>query len=148
MYAASERSPFTPHTITDSDRLYAEIDKARTDGYAVVEQQLQIGVRGIAVPLKDRRGRAVAALSMSIPMAGESTAQALERVLSDPQPAARIEMQFRAGMKVRHSAWGDGIVLTSRIQDNDETVDVVFESVGIKRLAASLANLTILKDQR
>jgi DNA helicase-2/ATP-dependent DNA helicase PcrA len=42
-------------------------------------------------------------------------------------------------------SWGEGIVLNSRLQDNDETVDVVFESVGIKRLAASLANLTILK---
>jgi IclR family pca regulon transcriptional regulator len=86
--ASCALTPFTPHTITDSDRLYAEIDKARTDGYAVVEQQLQIGVRGIAVPLKDRRGKAVAALSMSIPMAGESTAQALERVLPVLQETA------------------------------------------------------------
>jgi NADPH:quinone reductase-like Zn-dependent oxidoreductase len=30
------------------------------------------------------------------------------------------------------------------MQDGDEIVDVVFESVGIKRLAASLANLEIL----
>ena len=42
-------------------------------------------------------------------------------------------------------AIGGGIVLDSRIQDDDEIVDVVFESVGIKRLAASLANLTIIK---
>jgi DNA helicase-2/ATP-dependent DNA helicase PcrA len=47
-------------------------------------------------------------------------------------------------MKVRHSAWGDGIVLNSKIQGDDETVDVVFESVGIKRLAASLANLKVV----
>jgi DNA helicase-2/ATP-dependent DNA helicase PcrA len=48
-------------------------------------------------------------------------------------------------MRVRHSIWGEGIVLNSKIQDSDETVDVVFESVGIKRLAASLANLSILR---
>jgi DNA helicase-2/ATP-dependent DNA helicase PcrA len=47
-------------------------------------------------------------------------------------------------MRIRHSVWGDGMVLDSRIQDGDETVDVVFESVGIKRLVASLANLEIL----
>ena len=40
--------------------------------------------------------------------------------------------------------WGDGIILDSKMQDGDEIVDVVFESVGIKRLAASLANLTII----
>jgi DNA helicase-2/ATP-dependent DNA helicase PcrA len=56
-----------------------------------------------------------------------------------------VEPFFRAGMRVQHPTWGEGIVLNSRLQDNDETVDVVFESVGIKRLAASLANLTILK---
>ncbi len=58
--------------------------------------------------------------------------------------ASVSEARFRAGMRVRHTTWGEGIVLNSRLQDNDETVDVVFESVGIKRLAASLANLTIL----
>jgi len=64
---------------------------------------------------------------------------------SDMASATLQEAQFRAGMRVQHSRWGEGIVLNSRLQDNDETVDVVFESVGIKRLAASLANLTIMK---
>jgi DNA helicase-2/ATP-dependent DNA helicase PcrA len=48
-------------------------------------------------------------------------------------------------MRVKHPIWNDGIVLDSRMQDDDEIVDVVFESVGIKRLAASLANLTVVK---
>jgi DNA helicase-2/ATP-dependent DNA helicase PcrA len=51
-------------------------------------------------------------------------------------------------MRVKHPTWGEGIVLNSRLQDNDETVNVVFESVGIKRLAASLANLSILKSEK
>jgi DNA helicase-2/ATP-dependent DNA helicase PcrA len=67
---------------------------------------------------------------------------------SEPISATLPEAKFRAGMRVRHPSWGEGIVLNSRLQDNDETVDVVFESVGIKRLAASLANLTILKSER
>jgi len=61
-----------------------------------------------------------------------------------PQSASVLEAKYRAGTRVHHPVWEDGIVLTSRIQDGDEIVDVVFESVGIKRLAASLANLTIL----
>jgi DNA helicase II / ATP-dependent DNA helicase PcrA len=63
---------------------------------------------------------------------------------SRPQAAPVMESRFRAGTHVRHAVWGEGIVLDSRIQDNDEIVDVVFEAVGIKRLAASLANLKIL----
>jgi DNA helicase-2/ATP-dependent DNA helicase PcrA len=63
---------------------------------------------------------------------------------SRPQAASVIEIKFRAGTHVRHPVWGEGIVLDSRIQDDDEIVDVVFESVGIKRLSASLANLKII----
>jgi DNA helicase-2/ATP-dependent DNA helicase PcrA len=55
-----------------------------------------------------------------------------------------MESKFRAGVRVRHPVWGEGIVLDSKMQDDDEIVDVVFESVGIKRLAASLANLSII----
>ena len=61
-----------------------------------------------------------------------------------PRSASIIQARYHAGTKVQHKLWGEGIVLDSRIQDDDEIVDVVFESVGIKRLAASLANLTIL----
>src|SRR5215204_3827111 len=63
---------------------------------------------------------------------------------SGPQTAPVMETKFRAGTHVRHQVWGEGIVLHSRVQDGDELVDVVFQSVGIKRLAASLANLKIL----
>jgi DNA helicase-2/ATP-dependent DNA helicase PcrA len=60
------------------------------------------------------------------------------------QSAPVIQAKYHAGTKIQHKLWGEGIVLDSRIQDDDEIVDVVFESVGIKRLAASLANLTII----
>jgi DNA helicase-2/ATP-dependent DNA helicase PcrA len=63
---------------------------------------------------------------------------------SAPQPASVSTNQYKAGTRIRHKMWGEGIVLDSRMQDGDEIVDVVFESVGIKRLAASLANLEIL----
>ena len=60
------------------------------------------------------------------------------------QPAPVLEARYHAGARVRHPIWGEGIVLNSRIQDADEIVDVVFESVGLKKLAASLANLAII----
>ena len=67
---------------------------------------------------------------------------------AEPVLTGEPEAKFRAGMRVQHPSWGDGMVLNSRLQDNDETVDVVFESVGIKRLAASLANLSILNSAK
>ncbi len=57
-----------------------------------------------------------------------------------PAPAAR-DPEFLAGDKVRHPRWGEGLVIGSRIKDGAELVDVVFESVGLKRLDATLARL-------
>lgn len=61
-----------------------------------------------------------------------------------PATASVRNAVYRAGTRVKHPSWGEGIVLDSRIQDDDEIVDVVFNSVGIKRLSASLANLKII----
>ena len=60
------------------------------------------------------------------------------------ESASVREAVYRAGARIKHPTWGEGIVLDSKIQDDDEIVDVVFESVGIKRLSASLANLKII----
>ncbi len=47
-------------------------------------------------------------------------------------------------MRVTHPTWGSGLVVETRILGNDETVTVMFESVGLKRLAASVARLDIV----
>jgi len=62
----------------------------------------------------------------------------------DDSPAAiRTEPQYQAGATVLHPVWGEGLVLNSRLQDDDEIVDVFFAGEGLKRLAASLARLEI-----
>jgi DNA helicase-2/ATP-dependent DNA helicase PcrA len=53
------------------------------------------------------------------------------------------ESQYQAGTTVLHPTWGEGLVLNSRLQDDDEIVDVFFAGEGLKRLAASLARLEI-----
>jgi DNA helicase-2/ATP-dependent DNA helicase PcrA len=58
-----------------------------------------------------------------------------------PTTASVIESKFRAGTRITHPTWGEGIILDSRIQDDDDIVDVFFNSVGIKRVSAFLANL-------
>ena len=42
-----------------------------------------------------------------------------------------------------HPSWGSGIIIEVRVMGSDETLTVVFDSVGLKKLAASLANLKI-----
>ncbi len=57
-----------------------------------------------------------------------------------------LHNRFSAGNRVRHSKWGEGLVLNSVLSDDDEVLDIFFESVGLKRVAASLAKLEILTD--
>ena len=51
------------------------------------------------------------------------------------------EIQYHPGEKVNHPKWGQGLVLNSILQDDDEIVDIFFEGVGKKKLIASLADL-------
>ena len=88
---------------------------------------------------KTLRGRTSSNTSWTLP----SPSHPFDRTRGRPAPV--IVAKFRAGTRVQHATWGEGIILNSRIDGDDELVDVVFESVGIKRLAASLANLTVVK---
>jgi DNA helicase-2/ATP-dependent DNA helicase PcrA len=63
------------------------------------------------------------------------------RVSQEVEEAGETVLQFRAGMRVRHPSFGEGIVLNSRANGTDEEVSVVFEDVGIKRLMVSFARL-------
>lgn len=58
-------------------------------------------------------------------------------------PRRAIQARYYAGAKVSHPVFGEGMVLNSHIQDDDEIVDIFFENIGLKRLAASLARLEL-----
>ncbi len=55
----------TPNTITDPDRLYSEIEAVRTCGWAMDREEILTGLRCAAVPVSDREGRILAAISVS-----------------------------------------------------------------------------------
>jgi IclR family pca regulon transcriptional regulator len=58
----------TPRTITDKGLLRAELDTVREQGWALVDQELEEGLRSIAAPLCDTAGRVVAAVNVSAPV--------------------------------------------------------------------------------
>lgn len=57
--------PRTERTITEPARLRGVLDEVRRQGWALVDQELEDGVRSIATALRDRRGRAIAAINVS-----------------------------------------------------------------------------------
>ncbi len=85
-----------PHTITSAGGLRAELDRIREQGWALVDQELEAGLRSLAVPVRDRTHRAVAAINVSS-HAGRATAEEARDTLLSPlrETAARIEADIR-----------------------------------------------------
>ncbi|SEB17397.1 IclR family transcriptional regulator domain-containing protein [Paraburkholderia sartisoli] len=85
-----EPKVFTPHTVVDKTRLRAQIDQVLQCGYALSEEQLEVGMRGVAVPLRNRHGVVLGAISVSMQTGKESGSEALARVLPVLQETASL----------------------------------------------------------
>jgi DNA-binding IclR family transcriptional regulator len=59
--------PITPHTITDPTVLRRELDAVVHDGWAKTVDELEIGLTGVAVPVRGGDGQVIAALGVSGP---------------------------------------------------------------------------------
>lgn len=90
----------TSHTITSSDRLCLELDKTRERGFAIDNEESELGERCVAAPIFDHVGRVAAAVSVSAPILRlpmsetprfgvqvRKTAEAISRSLGYSSPA-------------------------------------------------------------
>lgn len=62
---AAPRQAFTARTLTDPQALQEAIDAARSQGWCLVDQELEDGLVSLAAPIVDRSGRTIAALNIS-----------------------------------------------------------------------------------
>ena len=87
-----ELRALSPRTVTSADTLRAELAKVRRQGWALVDQELEAGLRSVAAPIRDRSGTVVAAMNLSA-HASRMTIEAARRTLVPPllATAARIE---------------------------------------------------------
>ncbi|MEP7089860.1 MAG: IclR family transcriptional regulator C-terminal domain-containing protein [Nocardioidaceae bacterium] len=72
---------FTDHTATTRDELRRRVIEARRQGYALVDQELEHGVRSLAAPVRDRTGTVVAAVNISSHVSRITPEQALDELL-------------------------------------------------------------------
>ncbi len=75
----------TPHTITRPDRLRAELQCTRERGYATVDQEMELGMRTLAVPLSNWRGDTVAAINLTV----HASRMSIEDLVVSGLPALR-----------------------------------------------------------
>lgn len=81
-------SQMTQHTITHRPAFVAEIERVRSQGYAIIDEELEIGIRSIAVPIVSRAGRVVAALNASTSTARHSVEELREVFLPELRKTA------------------------------------------------------------
>jgi IclR family transcriptional regulator, pca regulon regulatory protein len=78
----------TPHTIVDPGTLEQEIERVARQGFSLVEQELELGLRSIAIPVHNRSGRVVAAINIGANSARIESSDMQARILPQLKSAA------------------------------------------------------------
>ncbi len=100
--------PLTSHTVSEVEELRAVIEQTRRRGYALVDQELEEGLRSVGVPIRDPSGRVIAGLAVP----AHASMQSIEDLNAVLVPTLRataeqIESDLRAqGGRVRPEAPG------------------------------------------
>jgi len=88
-------TPFTPHTKTRLEELLEELGEVRAQGYALDNEEKELGVRCVAAPVFGPSGQVVAAISLSAPASRLSLEAA--RLLAPRVMAAAKRASLRLG---------------------------------------------------
>lgn len=62
----SDLTPRTSYSLTSPEEIMERIQRARADGYAIIDQEIELGLRSIAVPIFNAHGKVVAALNTGV----------------------------------------------------------------------------------
>jgi IclR family pca regulon transcriptional regulator len=83
------RPALTPHTRTAMTGIMKEIARVRTHGYAISDEELEIGLRSIAVPIRTGRGELIAAMSLAVATSRMTREQMIENLVPELETARR-----------------------------------------------------------
>jgi IclR family pca regulon transcriptional regulator len=92
-----ELHPLANGTVSTRAQLERELDSVRTQGYAIVDQEFEPGLRSVAAPIRDRSGATIAAVNLAL----QASLVSLEQIhgsLLEPllNAAAAIERDLAA----------------------------------------------------
>jgi IclR family transcriptional regulator, pca regulon regulatory protein len=87
----------TPRTVGSITALRAELTRVRAQGFALVDQELEEGLRAVAAPIRDRAGRVIGSVNIST-HASRTSLESMRRTLVPPllAAAARISADIPA----------------------------------------------------
>jgi DNA-binding IclR family transcriptional regulator len=99
----TEFKQFTPKTITDRHKLMEHLEQITAQGFAIEDEELDMGVRGVAAPICNFTGRVVGAVSIYGPATRFSRAR-MQDELASMVTRAGEEISGRLGF----SPYADG----------------------------------------
>ena len=82
--------PLTPKTITERAAFAAMIEKVRLEGYALVDEELEPGLRSMAVPVRSRQNVVAASMNTGVHAAQLSLAEMTDRILPALREGAEL----------------------------------------------------------
>lgn len=85
---------YTEKTIYDEKELLAELQKVKSQGYAIIDQELEIGLCSIAVPVLDKSGKTIASINISTHALRTSMTEMLEKFLPLLQKSTSLLTTF------------------------------------------------------
>ncbi|WP_205245636.1 IclR family transcriptional regulator domain-containing protein [Devosia naphthalenivorans] len=92
---ASSPAARTPHTLTDPEAIMAALVDVRTKGYALIDQEVELGLRSIAIPILNARGTTVAAMNIGVP----ATQRSVEDLTSYLPAMRRIQRELQSMLR-------------------------------------------------
>ncbi len=132
---AEERRLFYVGITRAMDELFLSWSFRRRRGYSV--QDPSRFLEDIPEELLDSSASPALRTEYVSQASASDTSWAPGPAISAPKPA----LQFRTGMRVMHSHFGEGMVIESQVVRDDEEVTVAFGRHGIKTLSAGIAGL-------
>ena len=87
-----ERTPLTQHTTTDLEEVLSLLETTRQSGWSYSDEELELGVRSMAVPVHDPQGNTIAAMSIAVRSERLTMSEFKETFLT-PLKRARNELE-------------------------------------------------------
>ncbi|HTN62412.1 MAG TPA: IclR family transcriptional regulator C-terminal domain-containing protein [Devosia sp.] len=86
----------TRHTQTDPEAILVELARVRAQGYVLIDQEVELGLRSIAVPVHNAHGKTIAALNIGVPATQDHVEDLAILYLA---PLKRMQAQLRAMLR-------------------------------------------------
>ncbi|MGH8890259.1 MAG: IclR family transcriptional regulator domain-containing protein [Acidothermaceae bacterium] len=96
-YTPEKVRQLTIRTVTDPRRLQTLLARVRSQGYCLIDQELEVGLRSIAVPVHDSDGMVIAAMNVSMHVSSRTANEIKHEILPKLlETAAEVEQDVRS----------------------------------------------------